>query len=77
MEPFLAGIDNCERQQVVADQLRDGVAIWHLQFEDFTWLAYTIRLLERFDSDELRRSLLLSFYTDEDGSKPHTVFVNA
>lgn len=44
MEPYLASLES-ERQQVMADQLRDGAAIWQRQFQniDVTLLAYSLR----------------------------------
>lgn len=79
MKLFLAGLGDCKSQQVVGDQLRDDVAIWYRQLENsaVTWLAYSLRLLEPFDSDELRRSHLFSFYTDVQRSEAAIEFVSA
>lgn len=74
----LVDLDDNEKRQVLADQLRDGDVIWRRQFEDIdvTWLAYSLRR-PRFASDEQRRSFHLNFYTDAQRSEPAIEFVSA
>lgn len=54
IESFLTGLADSERQQVMSDLPQEDAVVWHCQFEeiDVTCLAYSLRFLEWFDSDE-------------------------